>query len=510
LSQPARAAAALLLPLLLLPAPAALGGEEPPEEEAGKLHWTVPERVAAVSGDSRSYGGLAARFADVRVLGDRLLVSAIGPSRGVLIYERLPGGGWVEHAGPGQVQQVSRWVLLGEQAVLLTGGNGGVQAVVVSPGAAGEDRVKTCDVNVPQAPAGAMAGMFRQHVQVWGVDAAAHRGKLFALSLLSESGRNLRVVVQSSADRGGTWSEPEELCRTGQRLSSTGSILALWDGGEKLHAVVLQALAEEGGEAGPRHWTSADGGDTWEGAAELPAPEEGAKILGLRAVADGREAALLVAGGAKLGAWLYRSSDGGEGWAAPRRLDDLPATKGRGDPLMHCHLALGARLSAFGRGSVNIKQHHDRKTGRVTMSVTGRCRLTVSRDGGVTWREEPVAEGMAGAPFGPACAPREDGSLDAILGWASKGVARMVLLHRRGLPQAPPPRDQRTTALVAALITDLAHEDYRVRERAAAGLRELGVGVLPDLRRAASEKDPERSLAAEHLIRVITPPWWKE
>ena len=62
---------------------------------------------------------------------------------------------------------------------------------------------------------------------------------------------------------------------------------------------------------------------------------------------------------------------------------------------------------------------------------------------------------------------------------------------------------------IAALIGKLAVEDYKVRAAAAARLSARGLTVLPALRRAARDKDPERSLTAEHLLRKLTPPWWK-
>jgi hypothetical protein len=86
-------------------------------------------------------------------------------------------------------------------------------------------------------------------------------------------------------------------------------------------------------------------------------------------------------------------------------------------------------------------------------------------------------------------------------GWIVIGVL-LLGIAARPLPAAQPPAaDRPSDPAVAALIADLGHGDYQVREKAGRALAAMGPKVLPDLRRALdTTQSPE---AARRLTLLI-------
>ncbi len=501
-----RGATALLLLAAALAAPAAGGEpEKKPVAKPVKLHWHMPRQINTGSLGDLRYGTVPFDVVRVKL---RLCVSVISGGRGqAQFFGRSPEGLWVELAGSTEARQISRWANLGDRVVAVIGGQNGIQATVIAPDAAKDKKVQTFDILMPEDPKEPW-GRRRGRVNVLGLDLAAADGKLFALysrSSYDASGRQRSDVgVCTSADGGKTWSKPNVLAKS-DGSSSQGRRLAIWAGARNLH-VLYAPLGS--GSAKLKHSTSADAGKTWKDAPELPAPAEGKQLFAVRVFKDGPEVYLVgtesSSGG---GAWVYRSSDGGTKWAKPLAIGSVKLTSAGSDALSGCHLAVGKKLLAFGNGWVKGKYHRSAGRSRYTYSAKGA--LLLSRDDGASWHVETFTAGLKGSVFCPLAAPSPGGGLDLVFGWTGKGGQSPAFLYRRATLRPPPGQDAAMKALLAKHIENLAAVDYRARERAAAALRGMGLAALPALRKAATDKDTERSLTAEDLLKKMTPPWWK-
>jgi hypothetical protein len=497
----ALAALAAVLALGCLPAEA---GEAVPAP--GEIHWRLPaEMPVQEAGTSRGVGLLPLGMARV---GETLYAAAVTGGRSAVLLARSGEGPWVEGTGIAQAQRVSRWVPLNGAAAVLVGARGGVQLVVLKPEAGPDERAVTHDVHAPDEKANANAafGIRRIYYQVYGVDLAVHDGKLIAVYSLVDPTSGVRVprlLLRISADGGKSWSEAVKLADSGAgRVPSI--CLALWSGGENLH--LLQPDQENEGIV---HRVSRDGGLTWKDAPDLPAPAEGKTIALARVFRDGKDVLLGVTESAKGGAvWLYSSADGGSTWAKPRRIGKVKAVAGTAGPLAACHLSAAGGAMVFGCGSLTAKQSYDRKTRTSKYSLITSGALLISRDAGTSWKPVAFARGLAGRNYAPRAELRPDGGMSVIFGWTD-GKGSCLMLGREARPGPRPAADPAVRARVAKMVKDLADDDFRVREAAAAGLASMGMSVLPDLRKAAAGKDAERGLTAEDLLRKMTPAWWK-
>lgn len=69
----------------------------------------------------------------------------------------------------------------------------------------------------------------------------------------------------------------------------------------------------------------------------------------------------------------------------------------------------------------------------------------------------------------------------------------------------PPPLPPEEEARVRALVDGLGHEDYREREAADAGLRQMGARIRRHIERAAGDRDAERVWRAREILKAIEP-----
>jgi BNR repeat-like domain len=504
---------ALLAALLALPAVAgggADGGETPQKTKTKpeKLYWHLPRRLPGGNSPSR-YGTLPF---DIIAVKKWLCVSAFSAGDGqALFWARSPEGTWIDTGGSSGSRRMSRWVRLGDRAAALTGGRTGIHLAVISPEAGAEKRYETHDVLV-QSEGNAAASRRRQYYDVYALDLAVHEGKLCAASNMGayvSGNRKYQVAFMSSSDGGKTWSKPKFLAESTNRYSAGGQCLALWSDGKKLHMVYRSPQASGGTNSKPRHQTSIDGGKTWQDAPALPVPASGSTIQSLRTVRGGKQVYLLASNSASGGrVYLYRSSDGGEKWAAPQAVGKVKAASSSSGALDGCHLAIGAGKLALGYGGLTRKSNYDRKTRRHTYSTSAIGGLLVSRDAGKTWKAENFTRGLKGRVYAPLPAIRADGGIDLAFGWTD-GKGSLGLLYREARSAPPAGQDERLKAAMATLIKNLAAADYKVRERAASGIKQLGMVALPALRAASRDRDAERSLNAEDLLGKMTPAWWK-
>ncbi len=497
------ALAALAAVLALGSLPAAAGEAAPAPDE---IHWRLPaEMPVREAGTSRGVGLLPLGMTRV----DKVVyAAAVTGGRSAALLAKSGEGSWVEGNGVAQAQRVSRWVPLNGGAAVLVGAQGGVQLVVLKPEAGPDERAVIHDVHAPDEKANANAafGIRRIYYQIYGVDLAVHDGKLIAVyNLVDPTGgvRVPRLLLRSSADGGKSWSEAVTLAD-----SAAGRVpsicLALWSGGKDLH--LLQPDKENKGVV---HRVSRDGGLTWKDAPALPAPAEGKTIALARVFRDGKDVLLGVTESANGGAvWLYGSADGGNTWGKPRRIGKVKVAAGNVGPLDTCHLSAAGDAMVFGCGSVTAKHSYDRKTRTSKYSLITSGALLISRDGGTSWKPVDFARGLAGKSYAPRAELRPDGGMSVIFGWTD-GKGSCLMMGREARPGPRPETDPAVKARVAKMVKDLADDDFKVREAAAAGLASMGMSVLPDLRKAAAGKDPERSLTAEDLLRKMTPAWWK-
>jgi hypothetical protein len=444
-------------------------------------------------------------------VGKSVYAAALSGGRSAALLSRGENGPWADAAGVGQAQRVSRWVPVKGGAAVLVGAQSGVQLVALNPDAGPDERAVTHDVHAPDAAGNANPafgiGIRRTYYQVYGLDLAAHDGKLVAAYSLwdrSGRGRGPQMLLRSSADDGKSWSEAVKLADPKAGGTPKGTCLALWSGGGRLH--LLCSFAEAGA---PGHRVSEDGGATWKDAAALPAPAEGKTIAAARVFRDGKDVLLGVTADAKGGpVWLYGSADGGQTWAKPRQIGKVKVSAGNAGALDSCHLSASGGAMVFGYGAMSARRNYDHRTRTSKYSVSASGGLLISRDGGATWKPVGFSRGIAGKAYAPRAELRPDGGMSVVFGWTD-GKGACLMLSREARPGPPPQADPAVRARVARMVKDLSDGDFRVREAAAAGLASMGMSVLPDLRRAAADRDAERSLTAEDLLRKMTPAWWK-
>jgi hypothetical protein len=453
---------------------------------------------------------------EVARCGDRLVAAVRATNnQQLLLYARNAAGAWTE-IGTSEGQQVSRLLVDGERVLCMVSGQSGLHMLEISPGAEADARLAIRDVDVPEAPD--QFGRYRLQHNVMGLDLAAQGGRLCALYAVAEYtgvGNSLRVVLRSSADGGKTWSKPRNLAEGQMSQRGRGNIgpLALWSDGKRFHALYSPPPGEAGKPPGdPRHAVSEDGGETWTDAPALPDPAEKVKLAALSPVADGERAVLLAADtGGKV--WLYRAAEGEEGWDKPLAVGSAKTSTANTGlaPLWDCSLSVAGELLVFSQGTLQNKQNRDPATGGYTMTFAGSGALLVSRDGGATWRDGKYAVGLAGRAVAPRAAALPGGGVEAVMAWTDAKGEELMLLGCTGLPQPPAAaEDTELKKKLEGLVRDLAHADWRQREKAVEEIQRLGVAALPALRAAAKDRDPERSLSAESLIRKIRPPWCKE
>jgi hypothetical protein len=484
-------------------------GQPKPGKKAAKLHWRLPREMPGAAGSSR-YGMLP--FDSIRVKGWLCFSAFSGADGQAGFWVRAPGADWNDISGAGESRRMSRWIRFGDRAAVLSGGRHGVHITTFAPEAEAEKRVATHDVRVPAASKDAFRS-YHRYYDVYSLDLAAHGERLFALYSLQEyrsGARSYVIQVRSSGDGGKTWDKPHDFTSSSRHFSS-GSSGAIWSDGEKLHVIFMPPQPGPSGKPKLQHRLSTDGGKSWKAAAALPAPAAGKTLGSLRCCrSEGKEVWLLASDVTGSGGrvYLYRSSDGGEKWAKPLRIGKVTAPNANAGPLDGCHLAIGKELLAFGYGALSAKHKYDHKTGRSSYTYSASGGLLVSRNGGASWKAESYAAGLKGRSYAPVPAVRSDGGLDLVFGWTD-GSGALKMLSRDARPSPPPEQAAKVKAGIAKMIAELADKDYRVRERATARLKLMGMAVLPALRRASRDRDAERSLTAEDLLRKMTPTWWK-
>jgi len=485
-----------------------------------KLYWRLPQALPRQAGT----GGFAGRGRprampfDLAEVNGWLCVSSLCSLSGghVSLWARNPEGRWSEAHSLVSCQRISRWARLNGRAFAVTGGRNGISLSVFMPAAAADRRWDSR--NVPLGPSTEKAPLrSRFYAQVEALDLATH-GKHLCIAAIIRSSRGGRfqepgLAFWSSADEGRTWTEVKILAKSPSGATG-GKCLALWSDGTRLHLV---HRSKEKASGPLRHRTSNDGGRTWSPAPVLPVPARGRAIHSLRTVHGGPKACLLASdskGGGRV--YIYRSADGGLKWDKPLPAGSIKtSTAGANNslPLDGWNLAMadGRMALGYGRASAGKEAsrrllHMHRGAGSSGWVFTGG--LLLSSDGGRSWKAEKFNAGVKGRVYAPIPHFGADGGLTVLFGWfGDGGRSRMLCREAR----TGPPEDQEAAkkARIAKVIADLAAADYRVRERAAGEIRRMGMDILPALREAARDKDPERSLTAEDLLRKMTPDWWK-
>jgi hypothetical protein len=432
--------------------------------------------------------------------GGRLLLITGG--NGAEFWERKADGKW-DSLGNASGNLVSTPAIFDDRVVSLAGGHDGLRLAIMRPGEAGAGRFEVVELGAPDKPVNRLLPAYTNRpAVVLSLSLTLHGGTLvaaYARQKYSPGGMTCTILARRSADRGATWSEEAELSRL-EKLRGVPA-LDLWSGGGKLHAV--------GGEAASlRHWISDDDGKTWKDGPALPGPADGKAFAALRIFPLDGKVFLLGAENAQGGrVWLCASRDGGDTWDQPRALEAKSSQRGT---LQTFSLSASGDRLLLSYGLVYVNSRYDPATGSHSVEPAAEGGLLASADGGVTWqKQDGLFAGLTGKAGGARCLPGPDGGIEAVFSWVAANGGSGALLYRRASTEPEAGLDPLRQKELARLVADLAADDYRVREQAAAGLLALGADALPALQAAARDKDPERSLTAQDLLRRAGPAWLK-
>jgi len=512
------AAAAAGLAVALLAAAARSGESAPPAKPAAELHWGLPRQVGPMLTASPQTGLLAPLPVELVAAGERLVALVDQPPNrwgggggSAQVFVRDAQGPWGELAGLPGGSAASPLVPAGKELALLTstmndrarfGGTaeGRLQlaAIAMEPGG----KVRSADVYAPKPAGSAMMG--GPTSRALGAALAARGQVMLAAFWLQKNdlaGSSTELWLRGSADAGATWSELPAVAKCRDQAAADVS-LTLWADRDKFHLLYCPPPAKPGEQPPPlKHVTSADGSAWKDGSALLAAgAKEGQpkSFYSARALQRGQDLYLLAldaaanANGGKV--WLVTSPDAGASWKPPVKVADR---RGYGPLAGYCQLAAGEGLLLYGAG---WREDNGKAGGE----------LLASRDGGASWQKLDFAAGLVGQASAPRAVSGPDGAIHVFFGWTDGASAETALLCRTAAPQPEPGPSEKDRAAMAELVKDLAADDWRVREKSAAGLIRYGPAALPALRAAAKDPDPERSLAAEGLIRKVKPPWLKD
>jgi RNA polymerase sigma factor (sigma-70 family) len=169
----------------------------------------------------------------------------------------------------------------------------------------------------------------------------------------------------------------------------------------------------------------------------------------------------------------------------------------------------GARLWDVSSGEELTRfQGHECSTSSVALSPDGRFAATGGADTTVLlwdlWGKRPVGNPPGEQELAGWWADLTD--VDARRAYAAVGALastpRQVVPFLAGRLPSIPPLDARTTARVAALLTNLDGDDFAARERAFGELRKIGPASEPLLRKALSDgASPELRRRIEALVK---------
>lgn len=447
-----------------------------PDDSSGGRRWLYPEEVMRfdaeldICGPTRVFRSKSGRTGVIIYRQDRAM-------NHVRIAEPESPSTWT---GPDQtVDSLEMVSLRGESALLLvTDGS--------YPSGSGEGGLLRMDL---ARPWDARRTRIREGV-------APHdlidRGSDLAV-LLAGREDPLRYAASSSGDGGRTWTPPRPLFKVRNRGSPyrCTKILPTTRGHH------LFFLSESGGLG---QVLSRDDGKTWTAEEKGPSipPLFGTpdSVIGL---ATGRTLHLIAT------CWTSRareivlylaSTDQGRSWGEARLILKGPIGP---DLAPFYHLA--------GSGKVLVFSCTDRRE----------ARFIASRDGGRTWHEEPVTQGIEGRTALACAWVAPDGAIvasflaDRTLN--KTGVFRRSFILVRRFDRAPPVPDASAPGFerrLTALVARLGDADFRKREEAT---RELGrmTGIAP-LLRAHLEKS--RDAEIRHRLRLVLsglevrPEWW--
>ena len=514
-------AALLGLAVALAPTPALRAGEAAPQKGATPaVHWTFPRQLAVQqSAARRGYQAFLSPTDLVRTEAGALAfvgqsADRWGSGAGVLQACLRPGQGlWQEVESLPSGSLAAAPIPVGRDCALLTstinsarrfgmgGEEGGIQLSIVPMEAGG--KVRTSDVPVTR-PRESKLGMNNDYVQLLGATLAAKDKEMLCAFWLQRNdlaGPVSELCLRTSGDGGTSWKELSPLASV--RDARADGVLAAWAAADGFHLLYSPPPAKPGDKPPPaRHAVSADGTGWKDGSPLLPEKAgDGAPgaLYPVLALARGLE--VFVLAGDQPGAygsggriWLVRSPDGGASWKAPRRVADR---RGRTPLAGQCRLSAGDGVLVCGLAWSDDQG----KPG-------GEC--LVSRDDGESWQKLDFAAGLAGRAFSPCASVEADGSILVVFGWQDEGATESAVLSRIAGTGPEPGPSEKDSAAIAGLVRDLASDDWRVREKAAAGLRQWGPAALPALREAAKDGDAERSLAAGELLKNVRPPWIKD
>jgi hypothetical protein len=483
-------------------------GETPEKPEKpkniAKVSWLVPQEV---SGGDMVPVQQWAKCYDSIALGERFLISVISPSRSMFCWGRNAAGRWVDIEKQNAVTVISKWVSTRKSVAMLYSSRKSVHLTVVSPQLAVEERVQRHTVYTAgeeDKKSDKKKRSSYNYLQSYSVALiASPDGKLLALMNLSSRNKKARTIAKLSEDCGQTWSD---LCRVGTAEYDTQSVGSLtgWFSDGKWHVLMRSTKGNNVIE----HKTSSDG-IKWSKGPDLP-KIKGQPVAWVRHRQYGGKLYLLVAtldSNSRI-PWLMCSSDGGQTWDWQRICGSAVVSADQlaygGNPYS---LSVGPGMIAVGFGSCKTESVYDRSINQNKVKVKAKGGVLVSRDQGKSWVRQEFTKGLKPTIVLPTPAVLPSGELEVFFGWHGGKNRNLIMLSRRTGDDSAARKAR--IKLIAELIKNLADDNFRKREAAAAGLTQLKILALPALLEATKDADAERSLAASGLLRKLSPVWWK-
>ncbi len=259
-----------------------------------------------------------------------------------------------------------------------------------------------------------------QNTDSFAIEAAAEGSDVYVVYVSFTTSRTRHVYLLHSSDGGASWAAPRQVDTAGSGVLAGEPRVAV--SGGRVHVVWRD---NRNGGLDVFHRVSSDGGATWSAEHRLDTMGAAGSTASFSPALAARGSEVYVAwvdddGGASFDIWLARSSDGGDGWSAPQRLDDDPLPHDSFSP--HIALPDGGLVVAWVDHRYGLPDALARRSGDGGASFGPVQRLDTG-DGAGDGASEDLVLAADGDVVAAAWTDRRDGAGDIYVNYSLDGGA---------------------------------------------------------------------------------------